>query len=62
MNTPEYDNINDKLTLLFLIMQERRNPDTKIRNFLDSLPTDWSNFPVLYSDEELELLEGSVLA
>ena len=62
MNTPEYDNLNDKLTLIFLIMQERRNPDTKIRNFLDSLPTDWSNFPVLYSDEELELLEGSVLA
>ena len=56
-NIPQYD----KLILQLLIMQERRNPDTKLQNFLDSIPKDWSNFPVLYTKEEWEYLQGSQL-
>ena len=51
----------DKLILQLLILQEKRNPESKLRNFLDSIPKDWSSFPVLFSQEELKHLEGSAL-
>ena len=43
-------------------MQERINPETRLGSFLDSIPRDWSNFPVLYSREDAEFLHGSSLA
>ena len=41
------------------IMEERRNPSSIWQNYLSMWPTSYSEFPKLYSDEDLALLDGS---
>ena len=48
-----------KLTLF--IMEERRNPNSRFRDFIGMLPTDMSSFPLFYSNEDFEWLEGTDL-
>ena len=40
-------------------MEERRNPNSKWRSYIELLPSDWSSFPVFYSDEDMQMLRGS---
>lgn len=56
-----------KLTLLspkhsFLstyLLQEIHNPDSKWKPFLDMLPKSTNNFPIFFTEEEMEWLRGS---
>ena len=52
----------ERLFLQLLVMQERRNPTSKLSDFLEMMPKFWTNFPVLYNKEEMAWLEGSMLA
>ena len=40
-------------------MEERRNPNSLWRYFINILPITFSNFPIFWSAEELEWLKGS---
>jgi histone-lysine N-methyltransferase SETD3 len=41
------------------ILNEKINPKSKWKPYLDILPKDYSNFPIFYNDTELNLLQGS---
>ena len=43
-------------------MEERRNPNSKLKDFIAMIPKDWSNFPLLYTEDDLKCLKGSELA
>lgn len=45
--------------LSIFLLEERVNLQSKWRLYIDSLPEDLSCFPINYSPEELEMLEGS---
>ena len=44
------------------LMEEVRNPDSKWKPYLDILPKDVSNFPLMYTQEEEKYLKGSYLS
>ena len=46
-------------TLFFL--EEMKNPGSVWKPYFDILPIDTSNFPVLWSSQDLEWLEGSIV-
>jgi histone-lysine N-methyltransferase SETD3 len=55
-----YDLNSPKHCLLSsFLLQKIHNPDSKWKHYIDILPKDYSNFPIFYTDEELELLKGS---
>lgn len=41
------------------LLQERCNPDSFWRPYLDVLPKNYTNFPIFYSPEDLDWLTGS---
>eukprot|EP00826_Nyctotherus_ovalis_P018840 TRINITY_DN15715_c0_g1_i11.p1 TRINITY_DN15715_c0_g1~~TRINITY_DN15715_c0_g1_i11.p1 ORF type:complete len:547 (-),score=134.33 TRINITY_DN15715_c0_g1_i11:28-1668(-) len=41
------------------LLQEMRNPDSKWKPFLDMLPKSTNNFPIFFTEEEMEWLKGS---
>jgi histone-lysine N-methyltransferase SETD3 len=41
------------------IMQERRKPDTIWEPYIDILPKSYSNFPIFFTDQEKQWLQGS---
>jgi histone-lysine N-methyltransferase SETD3 len=45
--------------LSILLLQEKANPNTEWKDYLDILPKQYNNFPVFYSSEEMKELEGS---
>ena len=45
--------------LAALILQEKQNKNSKFKEYLNTFPKDLSNFPVFFSDEEMEYLNGS---
>ena len=47
------------LPFMLYFMKERRNPFSEFASSIAVLPTDWSQFPILFSSEELDWLEGS---
>jgi hypothetical protein len=47
--------------LMVFIIAEKKNPDSKYKNFLDTLPLTYDSFPEMFSDEELEWIKGSPL-
>ena len=55
-----FDKIKDYETLILslFVIEEAYNPDSFWKPFIDILPTDLSNFPIFYTDEELSLLKG----
>ena len=60
----ENDNRNPVLqekTLMYtlLLLEEQRKPDSKWKDYMALLPTDFSMFPLKYTEEEIKLLEGS---
>lgn len=50
-----YNNFIHAVWLLF----EREIPDTPYKPFFDVLPKSFEEFPINYSDEDLQLLEGT---
>jgi hypothetical protein len=40
-------------------MQERRKPDSPWQIYIDILPKHYGNFPIFFTEEELDLLTGS---
>ena len=42
----------------FLLL-EKNNKISKWKNYLESLPSSYSNFPIFFKEEELEILQGS---
>ena len=47
------------IPLVLYIMEERRNPESKHKDWLGILPKDWSEQPIFYTEEELSWLKGS---
>ena len=45
--------------LTTFLLQERINPLTKWKNYIDIIPKSYDNFPVFFDEEERKLLEGS---
>ena len=45
----------------FLLEEKLKGAESKFKHFLNILPTDLSEFPVLFTDEEKEWLNGSKL-
>lgn len=41
------------------LLQERRNPNSFWKPYLDVLPEQYTNFPIFFSESELEWLRGS---
>ena len=41
------------------LMEERRKPDSPWLDYIQSMPNDWSSFPLFYSNEDYEMLRGS---
>lgn len=41
------------------VLYERKKPNTKWKNYFEILPKDYTNFPIFYTQEELDLLKGS---
>ena len=44
---------------MLYILEERQNPNSKWKNYIELLPKDWKNFPILYSEEDMKFLTGS---
>ena len=51
--------VKELLPLMFYIMEERRNPASKWKNYLETLPKDWSNLPMFYTEEDLTWFLGT---
>ena len=45
--------------LAAFILQEKQNQNSQFKEFLELMPKNFSNFPVFFSDEDLEYLKGS---
>ena len=45
--------------LTTFILQEQRKPDSFWKPYLNILPQSYSNFPIFFSDDDLEILAGS---
>lgn len=43
------------------IMQEKRKPSSYFKEFIDILPKNFTNFPIFYTVEERQWLEGSAM-
>ena len=41
------------------LMEERRKKDSPWYDYIASMPTDWSQFPLFYSEEDFSMLKGS---
>lgn len=46
---------------MVFIVAEKKNPDSKYKNFLDTLPVSYETFPEMYTEEEMEWIKGSPL-
>ncbi|KAL4456512.1 hypothetical protein ABPG74_000619 [Tetrahymena malaccensis] len=44
---------------LFLLQEQQKKDASHYKAYIESLPTDLSSFPALFSDEELQYLEGT---
>lgn len=47
--------------LATFVMEENRNPNSKFFTFIDLLPKGFTNFPIFYTKDEREWLQGSPL-
>ena len=56
-----FDGIAGHLQLSLFIMEERRNPLSSWRSWLNVLPVTSQENPVFWSQEELDWLQGSLL-
>jgi protein-histidine N-methyltransferase len=43
------------------LMEEKRKPDSYFKRFIDILPKCFTNFPIFYTTEERQWLEGSAM-
>ena len=41
------------------VLYERLNKDSKWKSYFDIIPKDYSNFPIFFTEEDLNLLKGS---
>ena len=46
--------------LATFLMEEVRKENSEFKNFLDVLPKGFSNFPIFFTQEECQLLQGSL--
>ena len=58
------DTKHDRLLLQLLIMEELKKQSTasKMQHYIQMVHTDWSNFPILFNEEDMLWLRGSPLA
>ena len=49
------------MMLTLYLMEERLNPGSNIDDMIALLPKDWSQFPLMYTNEDLKWLKGSEL-
>ena len=52
---------NSEYDRALYLLEEMKNRDSPWRPYLDILPFNMSNFPILWSKEELSWLEGSIV-
>ena len=56
------DTQHDRLLLQLLIMEElKKQTPSKFKHYINMVHTDWSNFPLLFEEEDLHWLQGSPL-
>ena len=48
----------DIIVMALYLMEESRNPESKLKDYLEILPTDVSNFPIFYNEELLTWFKG----
>ena len=46
----------EQIALNLCMMQEMKDPESKFKPYLDILPTNFDNFPVRFTKDEMELL------
>ena len=46
--------LKELLPLMLYIMEEHHNPKSKWKGYLETLPKEWSNHPMFYTDDEIE--------
>ena len=53
------DREKPQLASILLLMEERNKPDSYWKDYIGTLPKDFSNWPPFFSQDELSLFEGS---
>ena len=53
--------LNFNYDFTFILLEERLNPDSKWKHYIDVLPIEFNNFPLFWTDEEMTWLKGSYL-
>jgi histone-lysine N-methyltransferase SETD3 len=41
------------------LLEEKQNPDSKFKDYIDTLPSSMKDFPIFFSDAEMHFLKGS---
>ena len=57
---PPYKFYQQELIMVFIVA-EMKNPNSKFKNFLNTLPKNYDTYPEMYTEEELEWTKGSPL-
>ena len=52
------DKDREIIVMALYLMEESRNPESKLKDYLEILPTDVSNFPIFYDDDLLKWFKG----
>ena len=47
------------IALTLWLLEQDKNPSPKYAEYINILPKDVNEFPIMFSDEDLKLLEGS---
>jgi hypothetical protein len=51
----------EQACLALYITIEKKNPNSKYKNYFDTMPATYDDFPVMFSDETLKLVQGTNL-
>ena len=45
--------------LAIYVMEQRRDPESPWKDYLETLPKDFTNHPIFWTEEEMSMLKGS---
>ena len=57
----EFEGYDSGIAYTVYLLEQSRVPNSYWKNYLNILPKDFSEFPLFWSDEDLEWLKGSTL-